>query len=163
MAYVRRMNVDDVAPIFSYLKEEGVLNVFFYDGSITEFEEFNVWAHDPSKTILLLYDEGELLGLGVACHLTSRALTAMVHVCIFEHGRQNIDITKLCAEKAFKYYYDAGVRTVVGLTPSVYRYAVKFIKELGMVEVARIPNAAELVYHKGRHCDLVLTMRQLEF
>lgn len=168
MLYIKRLdpskdnNFDEVIePLYNKLVEEDLLRVYFYDGSVKDLDDLYSWAYN-FPIIYLCYNDEALLAMCAFGTVTSNLLSAFGHFCIFKAGRNNIESAAACLVQAMEELSRYGTKTVIGITPSKYRHAIRFIQERLFFEVMYVvPDMINLHYKNNKTCDGVLSIYRL--
>lgn len=151
---------DDEGPwslghIYDQMQEEGLLNVFFYDG-VPQRAWFAGLNFGMTDMLFAAYDNKDLLGFARINNITG--LSGLMHFCFFEAGK---DIAPAIADDLHNILAEGGMRSLLGITPKPYRHAIKFAESVGFVRVGVLPGACKMVNHGGKYVDGVITVKTL--
>jgi RimJ/RimL family protein N-acetyltransferase len=149
--------------LYFRIQNEGLDKVVFHEIPDITLLEFMILM-SGSKTFLMvlaLMDGDKVADLcGMAWisdvqTIGSGVLNKGVGSFLFFKDYQTPAFTNQFRELIFDYWFEVlGIQTLVGLTPSLNRAALIFIKRMGLQEVARIP---EYTVYDGTVCDGVVT------
>jgi len=134
--------------LYNRLISEGLWSIVFHENSamtLLEFMEF--FSHGNCYLqILSIVDGDTVVDFAGMAWLTDIAvcqdtLTRASGSFLFFKDYQKPMYSDLFAEMILEYWFEqAGIDTLIGLTPEPNRAALLFIRRVGFKEVARIPN-----------------------
>ncbi|WP_290918327.1 GNAT family N-acetyltransferase [Halodesulfovibrio sp.] len=132
----------ELANIWQSICEEGKKDIVFYDGEIATCDDFVQFMQDDTNYVYVAYEGGELLALVWLNNFMGRC--AMIHFTMFYNskGREQDIATYLLNFLLFS--RDRGdfcLEALFGLTPRVYRHALRFIEKLGFRLVTEMPSS----------------------
>lgn len=146
------LNEQEFRTIWQTLCIEGKKDIVFYDGQITSEDEFIQFMQDDMNYVYVAYEGANPLALVWVNNFLGRC--GMIHFTMFYNskGREeciglyllNFLLFSKCGDE---FCFDA----LYGLTPRVYRHALRFIEKLGFRLVAEMP-ASVFFQKKGKNC-----------
>lgn len=142
--------------IYDTMQDEGLADVFVYDGWLMRHEFIEKFSAPDVLTHAAFDLQGQPLVF--ACINNRTGYSGLSHFCYFAAGKPYLD--ELAAEW-FAMLADAGLRSLMGITPRPYRHAWKFALKQGYTLAGIVPGACVLVHHGGRVVDGVLTIKDL--
>lgn len=142
----------ELANIWKCLCKEGKKDIVFYDGEIATCDDFVQFMQDDTNYVYAAYERGELLALVWLNNFMGRC--AMIHFTMFYNSKgreQGIALYLLNFLLFSKDGADFCFEALFGLTPRVYRHALRFIEKLGFRLVTEMPSAV-FFQKKERKC-----------
>ena len=154
------LTVADLADIWARLEAERLVEVFFHDGAVRNYDDFLRYARLAGCWFYAVRGGGEYLGLGVINNFSSSGAAAYAHFVTFRAGRE---LCKQAARMWFPALKGAGgLRTLIAVLPGCYRAAIVWVKDLGFVEKMRLPGALRLKRRQNtRDTDAVVLVKDL--
>jgi RimJ/RimL family protein N-acetyltransferase len=152
---------DVLVDIYNKLKEQNLYNVVFHDNSKMTFNQFISFMSSPNIAVAFfcINENGIELPVGI-CWLTDintsenkikRANGSFVFFTEYQSPRYTTSFGKM----ALSFWFEQlNVDVVTGLTPSMNRSALIYIKRIGFKELGRLPRYTIL---SGDICDGVIT------
>jgi hypothetical protein len=138
--------------IWQTLCVEGKKDIVFYDGQITNESEFVQFMQDDTNYVYVAYEGVKPLALVWVNNFLGRC--GMIHFTMFYNSRGKEELISsfllnflLFTKHQGEYCFDA----LYGLTPKVYRHALRFIEKLGFRLVAEMP-ASVFFQKKDQNC-----------
>ncbi len=155
--------VDDsvIASVFYKMVSDGTAETVFYEGEILSPEDFIRVLKSPGNLPCLVFVDEVIQGIAWLNELKGNHATA--HFCVFkESWGQNSKDMGLAVLKYWFSFENNGkplLDVILGVTPSEYRFALKFITDLGFKVVGEVPKVLYNVY-KGAQSNAVLSYRE---
>lgn len=152
---VKTLTDNHIREVYREAVNGDVLSAVMLGQPMTE-DAFLHFVKSPENCFAVVYDS-EIKPVAFYWMNNFSGRCAAIHFCVLRHAfSQSFDIGKYVCH----WILDTGyVDTLIGITPKVYRAAIKFVKRLGFVEKAAIPKAFEL---NGRYIDGILTIKTKE-
>jgi hypothetical protein len=145
------------------LKSDGNLEIVFYDGKIKTPSVLVGLLQNPENYPVFVLVDGHLRGLAWFNDLRDGHATA--HFCVFKEAWGVIarEMGKKVLDYWFSFPHPSGsgplLNLVLGVTPSHYTWALRFISQIGFKQVGEVPN---ILYHayENRRVNAVLSYRE---
>lgn len=133
----------------------GRLRAFFHDvRDVPDCDTFAAWARAPERWFFLLYRRHApvafvcLEGLGVT------GCQRLAHFCTLPTASRD-ELVAVGREYVRWLGQGTPIRQLLGITPSCYRHAIAFVREVGFAPLATLRDA---VVCRGRVRDAVLSL-----
>jgi hypothetical protein len=130
--------------LFTALEQAGRIATFLYDSDVPDLA---VWRNftDPENAWCFLVRVDEAPGAAVVVN-TFTGKAAMLHFCCFPEYDAHV---VAMGRYVVRWLLGGGrLSALTGLTPVVYRHVLKAVREIGAVEMGRVPDACRIA---GKH------------
>ena len=147
------------------LERDGLVRQAFPDGLVATLEQFMDLALSPAILFFLCLDTEKMRPCGV-CHLTDfHGYSAMVHFSVLRayHGKEAKNMVDYALSVISGIKRQDGspcVSTLIGLTPTTNRPAVRFLKRVGFEPLTVIKNSMFIADHQ-KWVDAILSKKEL--
>lgn len=152
LPYVRMENgpsVPDetVRAVYQKIKLDGTFDTVFYDGSVRSEDEFFGLLRSPENYPIFILVDGVIGGVAWFNDLFRNRATA--HFCGFKEvwGKHSVEMGKAALDYWFSFTKKDGspmLDVILGVTPSEFKHAIKFIQSLGFKIIGEVPKVS---YH----------------
>jgi hypothetical protein len=152
-------NIPDevLAAVWRKMVAEGKDKATFYDGGVNSEWAFIAYLKEPANQVTLIVDTKDNTVVMVAWLNGLEARGAKCHFCSIGPYRRG------AGEEAVKFWswwkWTDGTplfKVIVGITPELYKAAVKALKLVGFTVIGTIPLMCEL-RHEGVRCGAVIS------
>lgn len=159
------LEYEDLLILWGLMRAEGLVDIFFHDGSVNTADAFIRYAASPATWFYAAKRGGEFIGIGVVNNFSSSGNTAYAHLASFACGRDGS-----FAEAGWLWFdllHEAGgLDTIIALAPRCYRGVLAWLEAFGFKRALTLPRAAKLVRPGSRHgdgrvADLVVAVKDL--
>lgn len=142
--------------IFHRMEEEGLYDSFFYNSQCKDAEEFERWLLQRAYSAFAIVRDDAIVGFAVLDDFNGAS--AFLHHCQFRCGWK---FTKQTAKASLAYIarFLPDVQTLVGLTPSNNKLAVRYALRMGFELVGTVNNSIRLT--SGQVVDGIVTQYSL--
>ena len=159
---LRARGLDDeiLCEFWEKLTAEGVAQMTFYECMPSSPYDFCLWAKGASQDVRLIEDEfGEILAMYWLNNPLGKS--AMIHFCYVRAAFLEQNAIGKYVVRSLLLTTDADgafvLSALMGITPKVYRHALKFIKDLGFSLFGVLPKSCYFSETK-KHRDGVISV-----
>lgn len=144
---------DEIRELYNRMEREGLLDSFFHAAQITDADEFLSYARDKGTWLFRADRMGETVAFGMLDSFSAES--AYFHHCHFRAGWKHTLETACHALEWLKTACPS-VKTLIGVTPSRNRLAVRYAGRCGFKILGEIPRS--LYDRDGNVQDAVLSV-----
>lgn len=151
--HAKYLGDDEIRGLYARMEREGLLDCFFHAGQCRDAEQFLEYARDEGTWLFRAdrYDET----VAFASLDTFSAESAYFHHCHFRAGWKHTGETA-CAALSWLRKACPVVKTLIGITPSTNRLAVRYAVRCGFKILGEIPRS--LYDRDGNVRDAILSV-----
>ena len=144
---------DEIRELYNRMEREGLLDSFFHAAQCKNAGEFLDYVRSDGVWMFLVERYGEAVAFGMLDNFSAES--AYFHHCHFRAGWKYTHETA-CYTLEWLRGACAGLRTLIGITPSRNRLAVRYAKRCGFEILGEIPRS--LYDRDGNVQDAVLSV-----
>lgn len=134
---------DHCLPLYTAMQAEGLLPIVFYDSPM---DAADFMAMMPGTIMLRIDVQGGLMAAAWLRDMQGK--TASLHFCFFKAGRAHAPaLGRACLGYVFS---TSSLQSLYGLTPKVYRAAVRYAQAVGGTILGEVAGACVLHHRGGR-------------
>lgn len=143
---------DVVRKVFWKLKDDGTLKVVFYEGLVKSEDDLLKLLKNPHNYPCFVFVNDDLRGLAWFNDLHDGYATA--HFCVFKEswGRESLEMGKKVLDYWWSFPKGDGplLDLLLGVTPSKYSHALRFVSQLGFKAIGEVPRILHDAYENKR-------------
>lgn len=148
-----------IVSVFYKMVSDKTAEIVFYEGTIRSPEDFLKTLKSPSVLPVFVLVEGKLQAVAWINDLKFNHATA--HFCVFREawGKYSRDMGREVLRYWFSFKKDEGsplFDLILGVTPAEYKFALKFVSDLGFKIVGEVPKVLYNAY-KQKSSNAVLS------
>ena len=131
---------DEIRELFNRMDREGLLDCFFYAAQCRTADEFLAYARDVGTWLFRVEKYGEPVAFAALDNFNAES--AYFHHCHFRAGWKHT-LETACYTLDWLKVACKGISTLVGITPSKNRLAVRYAQRCGFRILGEIPRSLQ--------------------
>ena len=144
---------DEIRELFHRVEREGLLDSFFYAAQCETADEFLAYVRDKGTWMFQVERHGEVVAFGMLDNFSAES--AYFHHCHFRAGWKHT-LETACHTLEWLQASCPSIKTLIGITPTRNRLAVRYAGRCGFKILGEIPRS--LYDRDGNAQDAVLSV-----